>query len=123
MSNGPADPNLTVQNIRENIALADGDDAKAKQEEAAFVYARNRAELASFTQDITERKKYAGRVFWLVVFWLLAVGAMLFMQGLKSCFSFQLSDTVLITAITTTTASVVGIFLIVANYLFPKRAL
>ena len=37
------------------------------------------------------------------------------------CISFKLSDTVLATLIGSTTASVLGLFAIVANYLFPKR--
>ena len=34
---------------------------------------------------------------------------------------FHLADGVVIALITTTTATVIGVFLTVANYLFPKR--
>lgn len=37
------------------------------------------------------------------------------------CGSFKLSDSVLIALIGGTTVNVIGLFLVVANYLFPRR--
>ena len=79
-----------------------------------------RVEIDSLDQDRIERKTYAGRVFWLVVAWLSSIGIILLLQGFGFK-QFQLSDSVLLMLIGTTTGSVVGIFLIIANYLFPRR--
>ncbi len=70
-------------------------------------------------QDLTERKKYAGRIFWLIVGWIVAIFAVVGLQGF-SYFGFSISDNVLITLIGGTTINVLGIFIVVANYLFPK---
>ena len=81
---------------------------------------RRQEEIASLVQDREQRKEYAGHVFLLVVLWLAAVGMIVLMHGAKNC-AFALSTTVLTTLIGSTTASVLGLFAIVANYLFPKR--
>lgn len=72
------------------------------------------------TQDRTERQKYAHRVFCLISCWLIGVFLLLVAQG-WALRGFRLSDSIVITAVGSTTASVLGLFLIVANYLFPKR--
>lgn len=77
-------------------------------------------------QDIKERKTYAGRIFWLVVAWLVFVGCILIAHGARwpwtQYLGFTLPDAVLIALITTTTGGVVGILLIVVQYLFPRRS-
>ena len=90
--------------------------------------------------DIKARKKYARRAFFLVVWWLVAMLVLLLLQGFFGhgeriisgevfgvAFSitepniFFLPEGVLIAAIGGTTASVIGIFIVVMNYLFPRR--
>ncbi len=94
----------------------------AKEERTQLENDRLRAEVGTLEQDREERKKYAHRVFCLVVGWLATIGVIVGLQGFKtSWYSFELPTSVLITLIGSTTASVVGIFLIVATYLFPKR--
>lgn len=90
-------------------------------ERRALDNAKRRAEIENLDQDRDERKKYASRVFLLVVVWLVAIGMILVLQGF-GIGKFDLSDNVLLMLIGTTTGSVVGIFLIVANYLFPRRS-
>ena len=51
---------------------------------------------------------------------MVFVGILLLMSGSTTA-SFQLSDSVLIVILGTTTTNVLGIFYFVANYLFPKR--
>ena len=46
---------------------------------------------------------------------------LLFVQGWQSTTAFDLSDNVLIVLITGTTVNVIGVFVVVMNYLFPKR--
>jgi len=82
--------------------------------------ARRRAEISGVQQDINERKKYAGRSFWLVTIWLALIGVIVSLQGFKVC-GFELPTSVLLTLIGSTTGSVLGIFLIVSRYLFPRR--
>ncbi len=64
-----------------------------------------------------------GRVFWLVVGWLIFVGIVVVADGIKPVWNndrFDLSDPVLIALITTTTINVIGLFFIVLRYLFPN---
>ncbi len=71
-------------------------------------------------QDTHElRLGYAGRIFWLVCAWLVCVAIAVFMSGF-SLWNFNLSDKVLITFITSTTINVVGLFVVVAKWMFPN---
>jgi hypothetical protein len=88
---------------------------RAKAEEVKRLQAENKHRK----QDRKERRKYANRVFCLICAWLGLMGVAIFCQGF-SIFNFKLDTTVLVTTVSTTTASVLGIFLIVANYLFPN---
>ena len=72
----------------------------------------------SLEQDIQHRKVYAARIFWFVALWVLSLMLLLLAQGLDL---LVLSDKVLMTLIGGTTANVLGLFAIVANYLFPKK--
>ena len=78
-----------------------------------------KAKLRGVKQDTEERKTYANKIFKLICVWLLAVFGILVAQG-SDC-GFELSDAVLLALIGGTTANVLGIFIIVAQYLFPKR--
>ena len=79
-----------------------------------------RAELEDRAQDRNQRKTYGSRLFWLIIIWLIVSGLIVLLQGF-SFVPFKLSVTVLTTLIGSTTASVLGLFAIVANYLFSKR--
>jgi len=82
-------------------------------------------ELTNFDQDIKLRKRFAVALFCVLLFWIFVIiyivlcsgaGRMVF-AGTK----FYLSDTVIITLITSTTANIVGFFLVVTNYLFRDK--
>ena len=79
-----------------------------------------REQIKDLQQDRGQRKRYSDRLFWLVVVWLAVIGAIVLLHGFHAI-PFQLSTTVLATLIGSTTASVLGLFAIVANYLFPRR--
>lgn len=81
---------------------------------------RLRAEVDDLIQDREQRKTYGNRLFGLVVVWLIVIGLVILLHGF-TCVPFKLSVAVLTTLIGSTTASVLGLFAIVANYLFPKR--
>lgn len=83
-------------------------------------------ELEALRQQLDEardthqlRLGYASRIFWLVVAWLACVAVAVFMSGF-ALWSFKLSDKVLITFITSTTINVVGLFVVVAKWMFPN---
>ena len=63
------------------------------------------------------------KLFWLIKFWLGFIAFFLFLEQaiLLLPLDLQILDkTVLIALITSTTASIIGIFYIVAKWLFPK---
>lgn len=66
-------------------------------------------------QDKNERKIYAELIFTLITIWLLFV-LIIFVAIGKGFLLY--SDSVIITLLTTTTIEVIGVFLIVARYLF-----
>lgn len=73
------------------------------------------------TTDVHDwRKNYASKIFRLVAVWLGLVNLAVFLQGFKF-FSFSLEREVIIAFITSTTISIVGLFLVVANWLFPNK--
>ena len=77
-------------------------------------------EIKSLEQDIEHRNLYANRIFMFVVAWVFLVMSSIFVSG-WSLLGFELSDKVLMMLIGGTTANVLGLFAIVANYLFPKK--
>jgi hypothetical protein len=67
------------------------------------------------------RKQYVGRLFWLITAWLAIVIALVILTAtLKDIFSLDTS--VLIAFITSTTVSVIALFVIVAKWLFPSTS-
>ena len=99
---------------------------------------KKRVELKGLRQDIKARKRYARNIFTLIVCWLIAIFLILLFQGfsgakdgylsfafdnlhVQASLSFKLSDSVLIALIGGTTANVLGLFIFVVQYLFPKR--
>lgn len=76
-------------------------------------------EAKSKAQDIVMRKEYAGLIFRFVCYYMFFVFIILFLSGTPS--SFKMSDSVFITLLGTTTATVISLFAIVVNYLFPKK--
>lgn len=76
--------------------------------------------LKGLKQDRRERRKYADLVFTLISMWLTMILCFVAASGTGG---LQLSDNVLITLITTSTASVIAIFLIVMKYLFRQNNL
>lgn len=93
---------------------------RTKKEKRDLDLERAEEELESAKQDRTERKRYASLIFGLICAWLVMLFAVLFFQGLAA-FGFQLQDSVLLALIGGTTANVLGIFVIVAKYLFPSN--
>ena len=71
------------------------------------------------TKEIHEiRKTYVQNLFVLIVCWLLLTAFVLTLAGFHDS-GFTLSDKVLIALITSTTANVLGLFYVVAKWLYP----
>jgi type IV secretory pathway component VirB8 len=71
--------------------------------------------LESNRQDRLERKRFANKIFWLLIVFL---GATMAVVALSGCCVLSLSDTVIVALLTTTSANVIGIFVFVVKYLF-----
>lgn len=71
-------------------------------------------------QDREQRKDFAERIFQFLMVYMLFSGFVLVLSGI-AINNFHLNDEVLITLLGTTTANVIGIFVIVAKYLFPQH--
>jgi hypothetical protein len=74
--------------------------------------------LKSLKQDRKERKIYADKTFKLISVWMIFIACAFTCIGFKW---LQFSDSVVITLLTTTTVEVIGLFAIVATYLFPNN--
>jgi hypothetical protein len=100
-------------------------DPNTLKERAELEKERYGTQTSGLTQDIAERKKYAGFFFCLSCAWLVAIVAILMLQGFGSLSfwkaPFKLSDSIVLAMIGSTTINVLGILYIVANYLFPKH--
>lgn len=75
----------------------------------------------SYEQNINERKKYAGRIFALICYWLAGVFLLLLADGESGLTHFFLPEGVILAIIGSTTLNVLGIFVIVTHYLFPQQ--
>ena len=70
-------------------------------------------------QDRSERKKYANQTFVFVSIFTGLMMMIIVFTGF-SFWGFKLSDSILITLITSSLTTVIGIFILVVQYLFKK---
>ncbi|MBC7773133.1 MAG: hypothetical protein H7210_11595 [Pyrinomonadaceae bacterium] len=118
----------------------DDADSVALGEDAFHKIEWAKAELEDFKQEVANRSRYTSRLFWLMVGWITVVLGILVATAVETpstyadpasgrapgvfwewIGAFKLSDPVLMALIGGTTANVIGLFLIVTTYLFPKR--
>jgi hypothetical protein len=97
-------------------AAVDADDCTTLEQ---IEILKGKAELASFNQDTGERKRYAKNIFILTCLWVGGIYVLLLLQGFG--LHFRLGENVLLAAIGSTTANIIGVFLIVTRYFFPKK--
>lgn len=91
-----------------------------KREEVKTMTVANKIrneELENRRQDRAQRKVYADNLFTFLCFYMILVFFILYKRG-SLYNSFELSDSVIIALITTTTANIIGIFAFVVRYLF-----
>mgnify|MGYP001549504396 CR=1 FL=1 len=102
--------------------VSDTPDEKTKEEKTDYDKERKSLENLQFKEDIEARKSYANKMFVMISVWLSFMILIVMIHGFGHDKSwFQLSDTVLVTLITTTTGSVLGLFTIIVNYLFKTK--
>ena len=115
----PADDQLARVHFSPDQGTAQFENLVA--EETAWLNAQMQKEnFKTLRQDRKQRRRYSKLLFKLIAVWLSAVGAIVFCHGFTAV-PFALDDTVLITLLGTTNGAVLGLFLVVARYLFPSR--
>jgi hypothetical protein len=85
-----------------------------------FTQKDKQAELDKFYSNLKQQKLYAKLIYVLTSVWVFAIFALLIFQGFQIC-GFHLSDSVILAAIGSTTADIVGVFLIVTRYVFSEK--
>jgi len=105
-------------------------DTLAEQEWSAFgahddskhdAVMRRLLQVAAANEN-TQREKLAGRIFGLVIAWLFLVIAVLIVDGYAIC-GFKESDQVMMLLLGTSTANVIGLFVIILKYFYRSSAL
>jgi hypothetical protein len=98
-------------------------DEKAYAEEEQLALEAMQLDNESKKQDIKARRKYAKRIFSLTKWWLVVVASLVVLDGFGSVYGFfKIEDNVLVTMLGGTTINILGLFAIVATYLFPKNS-
>ncbi len=127
------DPDLNLKNVRvlspRGMTNTPGEDTSLEtqtleREQLRVDIEKLRAELDSFKQDIGQRRTFAPKLYVLTCWWLGCVIVIVLTQGFSEgrYHFFRLNDGVLIALLGTTTVNVVGLFYVVAKYLFPEKS-
>lgn len=136
----PKTPNKKIDRISEidsigaiqhaadvEAALIKPDDGLVATERKALENAKLETEVERLKSELQHandlheiRKKYTGRLFGLIVAWLSVVILFVALTAMLKPY-FNLADSVLIAFITSTTVSVLGLFILVAKWLFPTN--
>lgn len=114
---------LSLDSILVPAETTDIPDDKTILETRALDGEERKAGIKKLELDLALRKEYSNKLYCLIRNWLIAIFVLLLIQGsLGTHGYFTLSDKVLITIIGGTTLNVLGLFAIVANYIFPKSS-
>lgn len=91
-------------------------------EQTKIETALKKHELNQKKAEHDQRVGYARRIFFLISIWLLVILLIVVASGSKCAyFTLELSDQVLITLLTTTTITVLGLFITVLKYIFGRK--
>lgn len=104
------------KNADEDASITDAD---IRHEKDRIDINLKREELESKKQDRQQRGDFAYKIFALVWFYIIVVLGIVICAGDKLLF---LNDNVLNVLLSTSLASVIGMFTIVAKYLFPNKS-
>lgn len=105
-----------------SINKDEGDKIKQKYQEEKWKTENEilAEKLKGQQQDRDQRKEFALKIFNFVSLYMFGVFFILILCGINSN-DFSLSDTVLVTLLGTTTATIIGVFNFVARYLFHNK--
>ncbi len=141
MSEPESNPPKTRQSLNEELArIFEGITEVAQQESQALSpdslallgeedlsKESIKAQVAQLREDVKQTKRInlfrlgmLMALFAVIILWIVSVMAITTILGFH-LWGFTLSDAVMMTYITTTTASVFGLFLIAAKWLYPSR--
>lgn len=110
----PVIPPLPDPEATEIVVSQDIEDEKELWSEQA------KQEIEDRKQDREERKLYAGKIYKLIVWWLIFIATLIVISNLTIYKLIEIPDSVMTTLIVSTTGSVLGIFVIVVKYLFHR---
>lgn len=119
------DPSLLIAKAAAHDKPLSYDDTASKLERTNISDAQKQLDLKIKEQQLDQekdnhnlRKSYANKIFWLISVWLSCVILILTASGFKVYTQFGLPNYVLIAFVITTTINVVGLFAIVAKWMF-----
>lgn len=112
----------TISELRTILETSKDDELEvsASSDNLAIERALKIEEYKGKKQDREQRKDFAGKIFNFLMWYMIIAGAILFLSGAK-IYGFQLNDIILVTLLGTTTVNVIGLFIVVAKYLFPQH--
>lgn len=108
------------------VATSEADESLVIAEKETLEAAKLKIENDRLKDELEEardlhgiRKEYIGKLYALIKVWLIVVVVFLILSASQKKY-FDLSDSVIIAFITSTTVSVLGLFLLVAKWLYPS---
>ncbi len=108
----------------EKTHLSKDDEGRLRKEaEIDALHTENdirKEELKGKIQDREQRKEFAVKIYHFLCFYLSAV-LLLIILSATPLIKFELTEGIIITLLTTTTANIIGIFILVVKYLFATR--
>lgn len=108
---------LTEDAASETAVSVDGEIHETQLEFLKAKVERLKSEIKDIEQDRPERKRFSNYIFAFMCIYVLATIVLVILTG---CGVLMLSDTVLVTLLTTALADVIGVFTFVAKYLFHR---
>lgn len=105
-------------NIKEEEDATSNQMSELERRERVAEVEMKEGRVADNIQDRDQRKDFANKIFTVTARYLIFVCFIVFLTGLK-CLEYN--DAVLITFLSTTTINIIGLFVIVARYLFPAK--
>lgn len=111
-----------IQEEHTELGSEDIENLRKKEEIDALTVANNlrREELEGRKQDREQRKEFAVKIYHFLCFYLSSVLLLILLSG-TSIIRFELTEGIIITLLSTTTANIIGIFILVVKYLFATR--
>lgn len=108
--------------LQDDVIIVDPETTSGSREKrdtfATHEEERAGLENKQLSQDIRERKRYAIAAFRLTRIWVCFLIVSTFLQFFASFFKAGLTEGMYIALVTTTTASVLGVWALVGGYLF-----